>query len=402
MTYNMNLTCFCKMYNTSFFNESDEASLVSHHEPFKDFYLRAQFITGLFCYPPICLFGLTGNALSVIVLSSSKRGVSSTSVYLIALAISDSIKLLNDSFYFLVILLLNVDPPQGNVAYGALYPYAHYFFNVSVCITAWLTVSVAAERYIMVCHAAKARSICNVQRARWLTFIVFVVMAILTIPSALRYRTIEIHDALTDTSQLEVEVTELWKNEIFVTIYTWQHNLLRSIVPLILLCTLNCFIVHALKRTRSINKRVNARHRITMMLLAVIVVFMLCVTPDAIMSTFFGYGYYEANYLARGIREITDLLLTVNSAINFVLYCTFNNAFRSNFMTIFCRRCAKLRGTAVNGNGDARSSVVTYRGINEEIIICRNKRDTKEKCPSRTSYERILAVTSEPLVISAV
>lgn len=61
-----------------------------------------------------------------------------------------SFQLIFDSLYFLVILLLQVHPPWGEGAYAYLYPSAHYFFNMSVCVTAWLTVSVAVERYIMV------------------------------------------------------------------------------------------------------------------------------------------------------------------------------------------------------------------------------------------------------------
>ena len=74
----------------------------------------------------------------------------STNCYLIALAIADTIKLTNDTFYFMVILLLHTDTQKGIYSYGYLYPYAHYLFSMSVCVTAWLTVSVALERYIMV------------------------------------------------------------------------------------------------------------------------------------------------------------------------------------------------------------------------------------------------------------
>ena len=72
--------------------------------------------------------------------------------------------------------------------YGYLYPYAHYFFNMSVCCTAWITVSVAAERYILVCYATRAKSICNLDRARVISLIVFVTMSVITIPLGLRYR----------------------------------------------------------------------------------------------------------------------------------------------------------------------------------------------------------------------
>ena len=122
---------------------------LQEEDEYKQVYLQARFVTGLFCYPIICFFGLTGNVLSVLVLSQRKMR-NSTNCYLIALAVSDSIKLVNDFFYFMVILLLHLDKPTGVAAYGYMYPYAHYLFSMSVCVTAWLTVSVALERYIMV------------------------------------------------------------------------------------------------------------------------------------------------------------------------------------------------------------------------------------------------------------
>ena len=310
---------------------------IHEEERYAYFYERAQFITGLICYPIVCCFGLTGNVLSILVLSQRKMR-SSTNVYLTALAVSDCIKLINDTFYFIVILLHHVHLPSGQKAYGYLYPYAHYFFNMSVCTTAWLTVSVAAERYILVCHATRARELCNIRRAKMISVAVFVSMMVLTLPLGLRYETVHVYDVITNSSIVDVNVTALWQKKAFVTSYTWIQNLLRSIVPLLVLCTLNYFIVQALRRTRSTKKKLSARHRITLMLVSVIVVFMICVTPDAIMSTFFGYGYTDADFLVRGIREITDLLITINSAVNFVLYCTFNNVFRRHFVALFCKR----------------------------------------------------------------
>ena len=350
---------------------------VSEEDPrYQDFYLKARFITGLICYPIFCFFGLAGNILSVIVMSQRKMATS-TNVYLTALAISDSIKLINDSFYFLVILLLETDPPSGKKAYGYLYPYAHYLFNMSVCITAWLTVSVAAERYVMVCHAARARHMCNMGRARLTSFVVFLSMSVLTIPFALRYRTVWRLNTSSNTSEVAVEVTELWNDAEFVTVFTWLTNLLRSVIPLCILVTFNYFIVQALRKTRSHKKKMTSRHRITLMLISVIVLFMVCVTPDAIMSTFFGFGYYDENFLVRGVREITDLLLTVNSAFNFVLYCTFNKIFRRNFVFLFCKKCCSSR-LGIDEGVFRRSSFTTFRGTimngsSRKIPLCENE-----------------------------
>jgi hypothetical protein len=154
-----------------------------------------------------------------------------------------------------------------------------------------------------------------------------------------------------------LQLTELWADKEFAKTYSWIQNILRSIVPLLIMSTLNCFIVDALRRSarhvsagvsstggyvhqRHVGRRVSPRNRrVTLMLVAVIIVFIVCVTPDAVMSTVFGFGYYdESSDLIRGIREITDFLLLVNSACNFLLYCAFNSVFRHRFRTLVVRQ----------------------------------------------------------------
>ena len=112
---------------------------------YAEFYRRAQFATGLICYPIICLVGLIGNILTLIVLQHRKM-LTSTNVLLSALAVADTIKILNDVLYFLVTVLLRTHPDAGKRMLGYMYPTSHYIFNEAVCVTAWLTVCVAIER----------------------------------------------------------------------------------------------------------------------------------------------------------------------------------------------------------------------------------------------------------------
>jgi len=102
-------------------------------------------------------------------------------------------------------------------------------------------------------------------------------------------------------------------------------------------------------RRRTMSPR---NRRVTLMLVAVIGLFIVCVTPDAVMSTVFGLGYYDADYLARTVREFTDFLLTVNSAGNFVVYCAFNTVFRNRFRALITPRCR--RGRCRRGRGRGR------------------------------------------------
>ncbi|KAK2161621.1 hypothetical protein LSH36_113g00021 [Paralvinella palmiformis] len=322
-------------------NVSADADNVTSVAPYKMFYENARFVTGLICYPIMCLLGLCGNVFILLVFSQ-KTMHTSTNIFLSALAVSDIIKLLNDFLYFLTILLLETSPDVGNQWFGYLYPYAHYFFNTAVCVSAWLTVSVALERYILVCHPARSKTWTSIPRAKLISALCFVTMMMAGIPHALRYRTIKkvvVEDGV-NVTRLDVVLTDLWRNQRFVLGYNWLQSLLRSMIPLVVLVITSSFIINALRRTRA-NKRMASRNKITIMLIIVIIFFLVCIIPDAVMSGFFNFGYVESDdYLVKGVREITDMLLGINAAINYVLYMTFNKIFREQFMVFFCRRCA--------------------------------------------------------------
>nr|QHX41571.1 FMRFamide receptor [Octopus vulgaris] len=311
------------------------------YNAYEQFYLEARSITGLVCYPIACSIGLMGNTMSIIVMTQ-KQMQSSTNIYLLALAFSDSIKLINDFLYFIVILLMEIDKRTGESLYQGLYPYAHYIFNTSLCISAWITVSVAVERYVYVCKPLYVKSYCTIHRARIITVCVYFFMSMLSIPYAMRYQSFEVYDNRTNQTLMDMSVTKLWQNNVFSRAYTWFQNLIRSVIPLLTLIVLNTCIMCGIRRCKLSKSRNMRRYRITIMLVCVVLVFMVCISPDAIMSTILGFGYIEEDYLTRGIREITDLLLLINSAVNFILYCIFNTIFWKNFLHIFCAICIKI------------------------------------------------------------
>ena len=315
---------------------SDNHTMTS--DSYKDFYETAQFITGLVLYPIICILGITANVLTLIVLSHRKM-LTSTNVFLSALAIADIIKLLNDTLYSLDLILIREVPYHGNRMLGYMYPFSHYIFNQSVCVASWLTVSVAVERYISVCHPTKAKEMCTVHRARIVSLLVFVVMSLVAVPSAFRYKRETVVDPVTNQTTFSIGLTALGKDKTFIDAYTWVQNLLRSVIPLLVLIVLNARIIHALRAERVKGKKMSARNRITFTLIIVIIVFLICITPDAIMSTCFGFGYVDESDLVKGIREFTDTLLAVNSAVNFLVYCLCSKMFRDIFKERFCMCC---------------------------------------------------------------
>ena len=308
----------------------------------KAFYQTAQYITGLAIYPLLCVIELTGNALSLVVLNHRDMATA-TNVYLSALAVSDTLKLLNDLMYFIILVILKITLTVGQRMMSYVYPYAHYVFNMSACVTAWLTISVAVERYICVCHAASAKELCTISRARMICGIVFIFMALLSVPSCFRYRVQTVHDSVTHETCPQVVPTALGLNDAFMVPYSWIQNSLRGIIPVFVLVYVNAKIINELKKERVKGKKFSARNRITLMLIVIIFMFLICITPDAIMSTVFGKGYVEEDFLVKGVREITDSLLAVNSAFNFLLYCSMCQAFRNTFCIVFCRSICRRK-----------------------------------------------------------
>ncbi|CAH1776114.1 unnamed protein product [Owenia fusiformis] len=333
--------------------------------PYENFYNSAQFTTGLVCYPILCVLGITGNALILIVLATKKMQTS-TNVILGALSVSDMFKLLNDFLYFLTILLLRFYEAKGKVMLAYLYPYAHYIFNMTACTSAWLTISVAVERYVMVCHATRAKSLCTIARSRVISATVFIIVGAILLPSALRYRTVSRWSNVTNSSHMDVEVTELWKDAKFVASYNRMQNLLRSVIPFFLLIIMNAFIINALRKTRA-NKKMAQRNRITTMLIIVILVFLICIAPDAIMGLM-GLGYIEAkDFLVKGVREITDMLLAVNASVNFIIYIAFNSSFRDQFCDQFCKKCRTK--SCINGTKNIKKeSEAKYKKLSDKTV----------------------------------
>jgi len=225
----------------------------------------------------------------------------------------------------------------------------------TACVTAWLIVSIAVERYIFVCHATRARLLCTVQRAIVVGLAVVVSMSVVALPSALRYHRMACRDTVSNETVFEVQLTEFGRSQPFAVAYTWTLTLLRSIVPLVVLVAFNARIVYSLRTTstsagtrdkldggyedRRQRRRAAKNRSVTVMLVVVVIVFVVCILPDAIMSVGFGVGYVdERDQVAKGVREFSDALLALCSAINFVVYCLCSVQFRAALFDLLHRR----------------------------------------------------------------
>lgn len=164
-------------------------------------------------------------------------------------------------------------------------------------------------------------------------------------------------------------------NELLKKINFWVFSVGAKLVPCILLTYLSLTLIRALieadKRKRRLKcgptpsprsstsapsnscgpptSRVPAAthnssqsDRTTRMLVAILLLFLLTEFPSGILvllSGIIGDKFFQQVYTPLG--ELLDILALINSAINFILYCSMSAVFRQTFVELFCFKCSR-------------------------------------------------------------
>jgi hypothetical protein len=112
----------------------------------KELFEGVQIICGLYLIPLVCVPGLIGNILCIIVFITNSMQRFLTTQFLLFLAILDTIKLSNDLLYSIVLIIQAFDQQLGKKLFLRLYRYCHYINTVATLSAAWLTILIAVER----------------------------------------------------------------------------------------------------------------------------------------------------------------------------------------------------------------------------------------------------------------
>ena len=143
-----------------------------------------QTITGLYLLPVIICIGIFGNVCNVLVFTHSKKY--STNAYLIAISLSDILKLVNDFIYFLVNLIGKLNASLAEHLFESLYLYSHYIFVLTAINTAWLTCVIAIDRYITVSSRNQVKtSELNYFKSILISLVITAASCLIALPSPL-------------------------------------------------------------------------------------------------------------------------------------------------------------------------------------------------------------------------
>lgn len=175
-----------------------------------------------------------------------------------------------------------------------------------------------------------------------------------------------------NATQLKDVATNFTSHATYQWGYVYTNQTLFTFLPLILLLVFNSLLVKPVtaaskNRKAMVNQQVSThhrqqaeQHRITVMLISVVIVFLICQLPQAILNLYSTYLQATDGLTQKRIRilliinNVCNLLVMINSSINFVLYSSFSTKFRRTFKKLFCK-CLYGQSPELNVFSDCNS-----------------------------------------------
>ena len=333
------------------------------------------FIIYVPIFGTICLFGLLGNTLSFVVLQWEKRNRVATFL-LQALAMADNLFLIMSGFSN-IFSALCIYYGWDEVHHQAL-PYIQVFIWPLVAITqfgtVWMTVLIAANRYIAICRPFQAHKLCSMAKVRLQVCLVAVLALIYNIPKFLEYRLASTTDEVTNITITTAEATAVQQSTIYNIAYA---NVLYCIFvflgPLILLVVLNVCLIRELvaARQRFLKRQIpiageDEENNITLVMVIIMAIFVVTQAP-AFINTLIGTINPEAYVCGEAYFyyfHISNLLVCLNSSTNFVVYCLFRQQFRERIRNFCDKHRSRFLLTQTNSLRQNGTTISMYSNTN--------------------------------------
>ncbi|ELU16687.1 hypothetical protein CAPTEDRAFT_199151 [Capitella teleta] len=298
--------------------------------------------------PIICVFGVLGNVLTLLVLTRKRLKVTCDGtermvhIGLAALAVSDLLFCLSSlphGFY------AGNRYDYSTKSFELLYrTYSHAFINTFILTSTWLTVTMATSRYLAICHPFKARHLIGMKGTKVSVALVYLAAMILNIPrlfdNKIKMMCIKGELSYFFFADYDIDVRRQ-------TIYSWVYFTVGIFLPLLALAFCNICLVRALRESSRIRKRyrvpaahVDSNYRITSILVTIVIMYILLVSPAEI-THFVGARMPAsttptANTPMVIAIEVTNVLQNLNFSCNFILYFVLNVHFRHGLRDLLC------------------------------------------------------------------
>ncbi|KAI0221975.1 FMRFamide receptor [Lamellibrachia satsuma] len=298
----------------------------------------------------LVVVGVTGNSFAFVVFWKDDIKTS-TSFLFQGLSLIDSTLLLTAIPLYSIQSF--VDYTGWLQGYGAIEAYIFVYVlplsRTAHAASIWVTVLIAVNRYIAVCIPYKASRLCTVLKAKKQLAVVLLLAVLYNIPAFTKYRV-----AYTaDNGTTYPTVARNWKFAseklygTFSILFFISHLIFLLALPILILAVLTIRLIKALKAFRRKRMEIQSLRQqqdnsVTLVLIIVVIVFIICQVPALVNHVILVMAPIEAiscGHFFSYLEHIANMLIILNSAVNFVIYALFNKRFRYVLTQTVCRWC---------------------------------------------------------------
>ncbi|XP_055839666.1 G-protein coupled receptor dmsr-1 isoform X1 [Episyrphus balteatus] len=309
----------------------------------------------------ICVFGTIANILNIIVLTKKEMSKAPISKILKWLAVADMFVMIE--YIPFATYMYVVSPGEKDFRYAwAVYLLFHmHFTQILHTISIGLTVTLAIWRYVAIsrhphgpCASFMLSHCCES------ILLSFIISPILCFPTYFVFKVKERHFTDREETVYHVDATE---DTALYSFNFWIHSVIIKLLPCCILTVISFILVRVLcdasKRKLKLKEYSNPNKggaqlnghgsrsakcdrrtdRTTMLLVAVLMLFLITEFPQGILGLLSGIlqkCFFVRCYVLFG--ELMDLLALINAAIGFVLYGLMSKQFRTTFKSLFFKR----------------------------------------------------------------
>ncbi|RUS82540.1 hypothetical protein EGW08_009712 [Elysia chlorotica] len=377
----------------------DESSNAALEQMFRQ-YLRIHGYLAV----AVCMFGIISNLLNIIVLTR-KHMRSPTNFILTALAIADILTMspyVVMATYFYIIYEPLCEEGDRHTKPWMYFILFHNLWIVTCHMMAmWLTVSLAVFRYIFVCRHQVAATLCSMERARLTVLIVVIGSVVSCIPNCFLY---QIRDAFSNETRYLSGMPPVryppgterpscfyvypsnfaMGHPEYVNFVRWLYGVVIKVLPCIVLAYLSMLLIIAMQQAKKRRARLlnnisrviehdssSEHNRTTKMLVAVVLCFVITELPQGVIAWISAVDevFFKNVYVQLG--DFMDILVLINSAVNFILYCIMSQQFRNTFKSLFVAKhlpsfLQRVKQHHANGGGAGGTQGAEYSMVHTE------------------------------------
>ena len=303
--------------------------------------------------PILIICGTAGSIITVVVLSREKPRKTSTTLYLIALAVSDFLALNTGLLRQWIKYTFDVDIREDLLESGCKF---HWFIVYLVTqFSSWMLICVTMERVLSTWLPHKRNIVCTRNSA--IGFIIAIALLLLVLNSHYLYG----YGTITTNNGTETEITKcspLYPSYGHFIQYEWVwiDLCVFYLIPIFVLLVGNCAIIYKVvasqRRSRravipAITQKNSVKQskqisQLTVTLMVLSAVFFVCITPIVVYPI--GEPYWKDDASTEHLaflfwwETFANLLMYINHSINCVLYYLSGTKFRKEVQKLLCRR----------------------------------------------------------------